>query len=303
MEQHPIPQQISSYQFRLVGDMTLKQFFQLAGGVLFALLFYASRLHPLIKWPIMSFFVLLGVGLAFFPLGERPLEKWIVAFFKAIYSPTLFSWKKTEGKVSYFQEETAASTEETQISRVQEKRGGISAKFEELETSFLSKLSDLWSFPVVQSVPSLAQAAPFPKLVIEEKTPTQEKIQEIKITPITPSSTFSPSGATSAVVFSLEAAPPAPPTTPNTVVGQVIDGERKIVEGAILEIRDAAGRPVRALKSNKLGHFLIVTPLINGKYEIITEKEGFDFDPVVFETIGTIIPPMAISGRKLPIKN
>ena len=31
-ESHPIPQQISSYQFRLVGDMTLKQFFQLARG-------------------------------------------------------------------------------------------------------------------------------------------------------------------------------------------------------------------------------------------------------------------------------
>ncbi|KKR52786.1 MAG: hypothetical protein UT88_C0021G0001, partial [Candidatus Woesebacteria bacterium GW2011_GWD2_40_19] len=38
MEQHPIPQNISSYQFRLVGDMTLKQFFQLAGGFLVGLI-------------------------------------------------------------------------------------------------------------------------------------------------------------------------------------------------------------------------------------------------------------------------
>ena len=55
-QQHPIPQQISSYQFRLVGDMTLKQFFQLAGGALVSLLFYASPLHPLIKWPFIIFF-------------------------------------------------------------------------------------------------------------------------------------------------------------------------------------------------------------------------------------------------------
>jgi len=31
MEQHPIPQQISSYEFKLVGEMTLKQFLKAAG--------------------------------------------------------------------------------------------------------------------------------------------------------------------------------------------------------------------------------------------------------------------------------
>jgi len=36
--EHPIPQQISAYQFRLVGDMTIKQFFQVAAGALIALL-------------------------------------------------------------------------------------------------------------------------------------------------------------------------------------------------------------------------------------------------------------------------
>src|SRR3990170_4811369 len=104
MEQHAIPQQISSYQFRLVGDMTLKQFFQLAGGALVGLLFYASPLHPLIKWPFILFFTLLGVALAFLPLHERPLEKWIVAFFRSIYSPTIFYWQKVPAK-SHFQEE------------------------------------------------------------------------------------------------------------------------------------------------------------------------------------------------------
>jgi len=36
MEQHPIPQQISSYQFKLVGDMTLAQFGKAAGGIVIA---------------------------------------------------------------------------------------------------------------------------------------------------------------------------------------------------------------------------------------------------------------------------
>ncbi len=34
MEQHPIPQQISSYQIKLVGDMTLKQFFQVKAAMI-----------------------------------------------------------------------------------------------------------------------------------------------------------------------------------------------------------------------------------------------------------------------------
>jgi hypothetical protein len=55
----------------------------------------------------------------------------------------------------------------------------------------------------------------------------------------------------------------------------VVGPEGEIVESAILEIRDLAGRPARALRSNKVGHFMIVTALPNGQYDIITEKEGY----------------------------
>ena len=40
-------------EFKLVGDMTLKQFFQVAGGALVGLLFYSTGLHGLIKWPLI----------------------------------------------------------------------------------------------------------------------------------------------------------------------------------------------------------------------------------------------------------
>src|SRR4030042_4631996 len=105
MEQHPIPQNISSYQFRLVGDMTLKQFFQLAGGIVVGLIFYSSPLLPIIKWPFTIGSALLGVLLAFVPLEERPLERWIFAFFRAIYAPTEFFWKRTTVKPKLFQDE------------------------------------------------------------------------------------------------------------------------------------------------------------------------------------------------------
>ena len=68
MEQHPIPQQVSSYQFKLVGDMTLKQFFQLAGGFLVGLIFYSLPIIGIVKWPFAILSVILGAGLAFVPL-------------------------------------------------------------------------------------------------------------------------------------------------------------------------------------------------------------------------------------------
>lgn len=96
MQQHAIPQNVTQYQFRLVGDMTLKQFLELAGGLLLAYLFFASNLIFIFKWPLVIFSVLLGVGLAFFPVEDRPLDQWIVNFVRAIYGPTRFIWKKSD---------------------------------------------------------------------------------------------------------------------------------------------------------------------------------------------------------------
>ena len=44
MEQHPIPQQISSYEFKLIGDMTLKQFLKAAIGIILAIAINSNQL-------------------------------------------------------------------------------------------------------------------------------------------------------------------------------------------------------------------------------------------------------------------
>jgi protocatechuate 3,4-dioxygenase beta subunit len=98
--------------------------------------------------------------------------------------------------------------------------------------------------------------------------------------------------------FSQAAAPPSPPYTPNTLTGQVLDSTGKIVEGAILEIKDASGRPARAVRTNRAGHFLITIPFTNGTYEIVTEKDGLHFKSVKFEAKGEIIPAIIIKGEE-----
>lgn len=328
-QQHPIPQQISSYQFRLVGDMTLKQFFRLAGGALVSLLFYASPLHPLIKWPFIIFFALLGAALAFLPFEERPLESWIIAFFRSIYSPTIFHWQQGKIKPVFFQEEAIAPAEKIIAPHGEAALNaylssppslpGLST-LEAAEKSFLAKITQLFGGGLTPQQPPQPQKpqkgpdieipktqptplAPIfrPKIFVEEKpVETQTVPPELRTTGVGEAWGSRESLAGQEAQFSPEAAPPLSPTTPNTIVGQIIDEAGKIIEGAILEIRDAAGRPVRALKSNKLGHFMIVTPLTNGRYEMIIEKEGFTFDPIVFTAEGEIIPPIFIRARGRP---
>lgn len=328
MEQHPVPQQISAYEFRLVGDMTLKQFFQLAAGALIALLIYSTNLHPFIKWPLIIFFSLSGAALAFLPFQGRPLEKWIVAFFKSIYSPTLYFWKRDEKPQRFFaQAQTQKERVEVQKLEVPktlplefpEQTPSINS-LEQKEASFFSKLGNLFSshpqpaqqaqtpqpkpvFHAPENIP--VPFAPQPQKPKPQAQTRQEPIKTQAPSPSTPATKVAQAVAPQQAVgdhqaqFSPEAAPPTPPTQPNLVVGQVMDEEGKIIEGAILEIRDESRRPVRAFKTNKVGHFLIATPLASGKYKIITEKEGYDISPVNIEVKGEIIQPIAIRAKKI----
>ena len=140
-----------------------------------------------------------------------------------------------------------------------------------------------------------------PKIVIEEKAlPLEDQAEiEAQITEVAPVLAQAEVQATSGAQFSIDAAPPHPPILPNTVVGQVMSHDGKIIEGAILEIRDLAGRPVRALRSNKVGHFMIVTSLPDGQYELKIEKEGYVFEPITFTTEGDFIPPIAIRAQQI----
>lgn len=330
MEQHAIPQNVSSYQFKLVGDMTLKQFFQLAGGILAGIIFYSLPLLGIIKWPLAILSVIIGAGLAFFPLEERPLEKWIFAFFKAIYSPTVFSWQKTSVPPKFFQDETPETSNPQQDVALKNylatsnQVSGVLKNLDKAENGFLSKLTGLFSGAIsviptgspstspVAAISTKPAEMKFPEstpvritpaathLVVEEKP--QEPISsqaQMSTNQVAPLIAGNEMVSTKQAIFSVDAAPPNPPTQPNVVVGQVIDQDRKIVEGAIMEIRDAMGRPVRALRSNRAGHFITVTQLDSGHYEIITEKDGYEFTAVSFDANGALIPPILVQGKRL----
>ncbi len=100
MEQHPIPQNVTTFQFRLIGDMTIKQFGYLAGGIVAAYVCYKLPLPFFFTWPLAIASGLLGFGLAFVPIEERPMDVWVASFIKNIYSPTQWVWSREAPRVS-----------------------------------------------------------------------------------------------------------------------------------------------------------------------------------------------------------
>jgi hypothetical protein len=261
MEQHPVPQPISSYEFRLIGSMTLKQFAKLAACCLVALIFYALPLPAFLKWPGIVFFALLGIGLAFLPINERPLDVWIISFLKAVFSPTQYIWKKeTPLPVSQPKFTPPVISQSVPQPQVQPQPPPP-----DKEAEFLKNIQSLFTTVAVPK-PKVEFKPPVPPRTKKAVTP---KLIKDNLGPFTPS-------------------------LPNIISGVIKDKEGNLIEGAILEIRDLQGNPLRALKSNKLGQFRIATPLPNGTYEIITEKDGLDFDIIKINLIGEIIQPIEI---------
>lgn len=98
MENHPIPQDITGFQFKLIGNMTVRQFAYLAAGVVLAWICYALPLSLLIKLPFSLIFGFSGVAFAFLPIEGRPMDVMISNFVKALLSPTQFIYIKTGGE-------------------------------------------------------------------------------------------------------------------------------------------------------------------------------------------------------------
>ncbi|MCR4324709.1 MAG: PrgI family protein [Candidatus Curtissbacteria bacterium] len=94
MEQHPVPQHIASFQFKLFGNLTIRQFITLAIPMSVAVLTFFSPLPAVVRLPLALVIGLFALFSALIPIQGRPLDKWLVDFIKAVTSPTQRVWVK-----------------------------------------------------------------------------------------------------------------------------------------------------------------------------------------------------------------
>ena len=306
IQQHPLPQDISSYRFRLIGDMTLKQFASLGVCIVLAIIVYSIPLPFFFKYPIVFAFLLLGIGMAFVPVQGRSLDIWLIAFIKSIYSPTQYSWKRTP--VDIASSETAVPTKENNLAIAQpETNARIEITQAPVSTPAPSPIPEQPTIQKQEATPtpepttpaiSVSTPSPEPSLapasqkILAAVAPPIEKIAEI------PESAPQPQKE----VVSQSPAPtvnlpiPFTPTTPNTLVGLTLTPSGHILDSVMVEIKKD-NLTLRATKSNKLGQFMFARPLDSGLFQILAEKEGFSFAPYSLQLTGDIVKPLKIQAQ------
>lgn len=326
MQQHPIPQNVTQYQFRLVGDMTLKQFLELSSGLLLAYLFFASNLIFIFKWPLILLSILFGVGLAFFPIEDRPLDQWILNFLHSIYTPTRFTWRKTNRIPRLFLFNAHPPEVVNTITKTIKAPTTSSivkpiSDLSDLETTKISSLDSIFkSFPTQPStIDHRPSTISKPTVSVRKLKPATSVAGVVLHTPISEPTSVPktqppaspPGGSTiNSVVFTAPSAPktetavpasapkhitlPASPKLPNLVTGVVVDTNDKLVENAIVQIVSADGIPARAMKTNSLGQFYTSTPLTPSTYVIEVDKEGTTFSPQQIVINNSILSPIEL---------
>ncbi len=84
---------------------------------------------------------------------------------------------------------------------------------------------------------------------------------------------------------------------PNIINGRVIDAQDQSVPGVIIVVKNEQGEAKRALKTNKLGQFIVTTPLSNGTYTVEVDKKGFNFDIIQVQLTGMVLPAIDIHAK------
>lgn len=121
MEQHAVPQHIASFEFKLFGNLTVRQFVFLAVPLGIAALIFYSPLPVYFRFVTSGLIAIVGAFVALVPYNGRPIDKWILVFFKAVTNPTQRIWRK-ENRIPDFlaiilEEPVVRKEPETEFSR------------------------------------------------------------------------------------------------------------------------------------------------------------------------------------------
>ena len=93
-KQHSVPQNIMSVEFKIIGDMSMKQFAFIAVPACIGFIMFIAHVSNYITIPLTGIFLLLGVLVAFIPIDDRPLDQWITNFLITIKKPTQRIWMR-----------------------------------------------------------------------------------------------------------------------------------------------------------------------------------------------------------------
>lgn len=249
MDQHPIPRQITSFEFKLVGFLTIKQFIYLI--IFLALGFVVYSIFPI---PILNIFFGLitagaGAAFAFLPVNDRPLDVWIKNLIRRLTSPTQYQFKKNNLAPSYLKN-IPASSSQTQVASHIESQKKLNSYIGHNATPIS---------PQKQSINDLMQNS--------ISALTGKKTEAKKVPQTAPSVSSSPA--------------PSPSKTPKKpfFTGAVKNHKGVPVYGVLIYVKtQEKAEPLRILKTNVNGIFATFNPLPPAEYFFeIKDPNGIHF--------------------------
>lgn len=218
-KQHPVPQNVMDVEFKLIGELTIRQFSYLLVFAVIAFLTAKTGLPVIFKYPLILVFILSGLAFAFLPFNDITLDKWVSNYIRAVTNPRFRVWKHIQRVPYYFTLDAKKQDQNnSQIKQVynQKQRGSIEeflnknkpsnvafddeSDIQATENEFFSKLGlntsnktvKPISQPVTQSTPQGEKVKPenLHKEMFEDETHTKDKYTSLALDPTLPVKTF-----------------------------------------------------------------------------------------------------------------
>lgn len=262
MDKHPIPRQVTTFEFKLIGFFTVRQFVYL---VVFALL--AVLVYFIIPIPYLNFIsgaVVFGVG-AIFSLAkynERSFDIWLVNLVRSVVAPSQYYYKKAGGLPEYFSS--------LPITDPGIKKNHIDAQ--QKLASYLSKDKNTADDDRKRQIASLIGTTTSKDLF----SPTNQ--------PVVPAP---------AVV--------APSSAPPFFSGMVKNHQELSLPNIMIYVKDKEGKLLRILKTNTRGVFASFHPLTSETYllEAKDPDNRYFFDTIKVAVNDQNSQPIIIHSKEL----
>ena len=269
MEQHSIPRQITTFEFKLIGFLTIKQFIYLLISIPLGLAVYAIFPVPVLNILLGVIVASVGVVFAFVPINDRPMEVWVKNLIKRLTSPTQYFFKKQNPAIYFLKNLVFTDDPHRVISHIdsqQKLSKYLSNKTPIDNQNRKQEISNLFT-DSFSSLLGKKSARPNNKLPVINQPPT---IQPHVKTPF--------------------------------LSGLVKNYKQTALTGILVYIKKApTSDPIRILKTNSHGVFATYNLLPPGDYffEIKDPKGNFFFDTMKIKVENVNEKPIEISSKEL----
>lgn len=278
MEQHAIPRQITTFEFKLIGFLTIKQFIYLLIFIPLGLSVYAIFPVPILNIFLGLIVALIGVAFAFVPINDRPMEVWVRNLIKRLISPTQYFFKKQNPAI-YFLKNLIFTADPHRVMSHLDSQQKLS--------KYLNNKALVDNQNKKQEISNLFTNS-FSSLLGKKKP--QEKKSSLPPTLYLPDEALAKSGSLHPNI-----------KTP-FLSGLIKNYKQTALTGILVYIKkEPNSDPIRILKTNSHGVFATYNPFPPSDYffEIKDPKGNFFFDTMKIKVENTNEKPIEITSKEL----